>query len=34
MTAMLQELPLDPDRLNRVGDPNRPGVKKARTLFK
>ncbi|MZR63233.1 oxygenase MpaB family protein [Alcanivorax sp. DP30] len=34
MTAMLQELPLDPARLNRVGDPNRPGVKKVRRLFR
>lgn len=34
MTAMMQELPLDPARLSRVGDPNRPGVKKVRTLFK
>ena len=30
MTAM----PLDPARLNRVGEPCRPGVRKARTLFK
>ncbi|MAX56806.1 MAG: hypothetical protein CL537_15050 [Alcanivoracaceae bacterium] len=34
MTAMMQELPLDPLQLNRVGDPNRAGVRRTRALFK
>ena len=34
MTSMMQELPLDPAKLNRVGNPNRAEVRKVRTLFR
>ena len=34
MTAMPKTMRIDPAKLTRVGDPDRPGVKKVRTLFK
>ena len=34
MTAMIREPITDPARLNRVGDPDRPGMRRGRRLFK
>ena len=34
MTAMIREPLTDPARLNRVGDPDRPGMRRGRRLFK
>ncbi|MEP4523589.1 MAG: oxygenase MpaB family protein [Alloalcanivorax venustensis] len=34
MTAMISEPTIDPARLNRVGNPDRPGMRRGRRLFK
>ena len=34
MTAMIRDFAIDPSRLDRVGDPDRPGMRRGRRLFK
>ena len=34
MTAMIRDSAIDPSRLDRVGDPDRPGMRRGRRLFK